>query len=370
VSRTEDIPDGSSVIAAALASRAGESRLERDIFETTEPGRIVAVVDDFCRDHLRAGVAAYEFFASSVGSVHGLRLADGRRVVLKAHRREADVDHLVAVQHVQTALTDAGFPAPRPLLAPTPIAQGVALVETLIDGGERADAHDPVIRRAMAAGLARLIEVARSGPRPSGLVPWRGATEGLWHRPHDRRFDFAGTAESARWIDELAAEARRQLDARPTGPLVIGHGDWRVEHLRFHRGGALRAVYDWDSLAVGPEPAFAGAAAHAFTADWTVERSDQVPQLEESLAFLDDYQRARAARFQGDERRVAMAALVLAMAYGARCQHSDLLTDYGTRTAQPTRRAAPADGYIPVLARHGEQLLAGLPDGSRRSRRR
>jgi hypothetical protein len=221
-------------------------RLECDIFETTEPGRIVAVVDEFCREHLRAGVAAYEFFASSVGSVHGLRLTDGRRVVLKAHRREADVDHLAAIQRVQAVLADAGFPAPRSLLAPTPIAQGIAVVETLIDEGERADAHDRVIRRAVAAGLARLIQTARSLPSPCGLVAWRDATQRLWRHPHDRRFDFAGTAESAAWIDELAAQARRQLDEHAPGPSVIGHGDWRVEHLRFHRG-ALSAVYDWDS---------------------------------------------------------------------------------------------------------------------------
>jgi len=359
VSRQDDILNGSALIAATLASWAGEPRLERDIFQTTEPGRIVAVVEGFCREHLRAGVAAYELFASSVGSVHGLRLTDGRRVVLKAHRRETDVYHLAAIQRVQGALADAGFPAPRPLLAPTPIAQGIAVVETLIDEGERADAHDPLIRRAVAGGLVRVIETARSIPRPPGLVAWRDASERLWHRPHDRRFDFAGTAHSAGWIDRLAAQARRQLDEHAAGPVVIGHGDWRVEHLRFHRG-ALSAVYDWDSLALGPEPAFAGAAAHAFTADWTIDTPRQVPQLEESLAFLDDYQHARAARFSHHERRVARAALVLAMAYGARCQHSDLLTDYGTRTPQPpTLLPAPTDGYIPVLARHGQQLLAG-----------
>lgn len=342
VSRQDDILDGSALIAASFTGWAGEPRLERDIFETTESGRIVAVVAEFCREHLGAGVAAYVFFASSVGSVHGLRLADGRRVVLKAHRRETDVDHLAAIQRVQGALADAGFPSPRPLLAPTPIAQGIALVETLIDEGQRADAHDPVIRRAVAAGLAQLIETARSVPTPCGLVAWRDASERLWHRPHDPRLDFAGTADRAGWIDELAAQARRQLDEHAAGPVVIGHGDWRVEHLRFHRG-ALSTVYDWDSLALGPQPAFAGAAAHAFTADWTVQTPRQVPQLEESLAFLDDYQQARAARFSDGERRVAMAALVLAMAYGARCQHSDLLTDYGTSPAQPTL-PAPTDG--------------------------
>ncbi len=84
-----------------------------------------------------------------------------------------------------------------------------------------------------------------------------------------------------------------------------------------------------------------------------------MPQLEESLALLDDYQQARATRFSRGDWRVAMAALVLAMAYGARCQHSDLLTDYGTAAPQPPTHPAPTGGYIPVLARHGHQLLAG-----------
>ena len=63
----------------------------------------------------------------------GLRLDDGRRVVLKAHRPEASVDHLASVQHLQTSLADGSFPAPRPLLGPTPLGHGVAVVETLLD---------------------------------------------------------------------------------------------------------------------------------------------------------------------------------------------------------------------------------------------
>ena len=333
--------------------------LERDVFATADPGRIAVIVDGFCRRRLGAGVAGYELFATSAGSVHGVRLDDGRRVVVKAFRREADVAHLAAVQHVKTALGDQGFPAPRPLAGPAPLARGVAIAEALLDDGAWADAHDPSARRAVAAGLADLVARARPLASVPGLVAWTTAYDRLWRRPHDARFDFPATAAGAEWIDRLAARARRLLGA--AGDPVVGHGDWRVEHLRFAAdGGALRAVYDWDSLAVGPEALFAGAAAHAFTADWSREGHRSIPTIDESLAFLDDYEAARGRPFTGSERRAARAALVAAMAYSARCGHSDRLTALGTRAPAVPATPVPPDSCLSILARHGERLLRAI----------
>src|ERR1700761_4355868 len=103
---------------------AAVALLERQIFGTADPGEITALVDDFCRARLGAGVAEVEFFASSAGSVHGVRLDDGRRVVVKAHRAGADVERLEAAQRVQAWLAERGFPAPRPLLGPSPLGRG------------------------------------------------------------------------------------------------------------------------------------------------------------------------------------------------------------------------------------------------------
>ncbi|WP_037497465.1 phosphotransferase [Solirubrobacter soli] len=322
------------------------SPLERELFGT---GRRAELVDAFCRAHLRSGVARREFSASSVGSVHGVRLQDGRRVVVKVYRSDVDVVHLAAVGRVQARLADSGFPAPRPLLAPTPLANGVAVVETLVDRGRWADAHVPAVRRAVAGGLAALLEHARREP---GLVAWREAYEQLWRSPHDRRFDFAGTAHGAEWIDELASAARRRLDECADGPVVVGHGDWRVEHLRF-ADGALSAVYDWDSLAVAPAPVFAGAAAHQFTADWSIEGHACAPTFEESMAFLSDFEAARGTPFSDRERQLAYAAFVAALAYSERCGHSDRLTAFGTRP--PTDAVEDDDS---ILRRHGANLLA------------
>jgi hypothetical protein len=343
------------VIAAAL----GDERpaLEQEIFGTHNPDDIASQVDAFCREHVGSAIANYEFFATSVGSVHGLRLLDGRRLVLKAHRRDVPVEHLVAVQHVQETLSATGFPAPRPLLSPTRIANGRAIVETLLDRGQPADAHDPPIRQAMAIGLARFVQGAAAVPT-AGLERWRHAVDRLWAQPHDRRFDFPATAATAGWIDALADQALRRFDELGDGSVVIGHGDWRVEHLRFHHS-TVSAVYDWDSLSVGPEAAFVGAAAHAFTADWSRPGAPaQLPELDESLAFLDAYELARGEPFTDREKRLAHAALVAALAYSARCAHSDRLTDYGRHRPRPQSAPLDSAGFEALLATNGERLLS------------
>jgi len=48
---------------------------------------------------------------------------------------------------------------------------------------------------------------------------------------------------------------------------VIGHFDWRIEHVRLDDGRIVTS-YDWDSLNAEREPVLVGATAHAFTADW------------------------------------------------------------------------------------------------------
>lgn len=59
--------------------------LEREVFGTSQPSAIQSAVDASCRRHLGAGIERYEFFSSSIGSVHGVVLSDGRAVVVKDH---------------------------------------------------------------------------------------------------------------------------------------------------------------------------------------------------------------------------------------------------------------------------------------------
>lgn len=323
-------------------------------------GTRVASLDTFCRAHLGAGVQRVEFHATSVGDVHGLHLSDGRRVVVKVHSGDADARHLTAAQRVQSSLAESGFPCPRPLLGPTALENGLAVVETLLRRGERADARDPRVRGVMAAGLATLVEICRSLTETPGLGrPFMPPEGRLFPKPHAPRFDFEGTVEDAGWIHRLALAAIGRREGRVAEP-VLGHYDWRVEHLRF-AGGELCAVYDWESLGVGPEPVLVGSAAHAFTADWSLDSPSRAPRLADCLAFVADYEAARGAPFGPTERKQLNAALVYALAYTARCEHSDDLTAFGSRPAlRGPRRSVPAGSFRALLAEHGAELL-GLP---------
>ena len=258
------------------------------------------------------------------------------------------------MQVVQARLAWHRFPCPRPLLGPTAFEAGIAVVEELLDRGVRASAHDPPIRRGLARALGRVVELCRGfralrDLRPSLLAS--PAAGGLWPEPHDRRFDFSRTAAGAAWIDKFAAQARLRL-AASAGETVVAHSDWRAEHLRFE-GDEIVAAYDWQSLAVGREPAFVGAASHAFTADWGIPQARRLPTLAESRAFVAEYETARGARFSQAERETVDAAWLYATAYGARCEHSDAQLGLPWAEAQATD-----DSYRGLLARHGDELLA------------
>jgi len=58
---------------------------ERSMYGTADPQEIARLIGAFCVAHLGAGIDASVFYASSQGGVSGIVLADGRRVVVKAH---------------------------------------------------------------------------------------------------------------------------------------------------------------------------------------------------------------------------------------------------------------------------------------------
>ncbi|MDB4968838.1 MAG: hypothetical protein JWN44_4527 [Myxococcales bacterium] len=347
---------GVAQLAETIARHLSEWRdspahVELAVFGSDEPHAIAEELDRFCRRELGGGVAGALFHQSSIGCVSGLVLDDGRRVVVKGHQPERSVEWLREVVRVQMHLASRGLWATTVCGGPATLGQGYAIVEAFVDGGVTRDAHEPVVRRALARGLLRMVAAARPLAAASTL---RGqllsdGPDALWPVPHSKLFDFGKTAAGARWIDDVAARARVIMRGAATGDLVIGHGDWRAEHVRFDAvdGDRIVAAFDWDSLCKEREPSLVGFCAHAFCADWSrAEAIAPAPTLDEARAFVADYEDARARPFTADERRLCAAAFAYACAYSARCAWA-LGSDERDRPGT----------FQALVARHGARLL-------------
>jgi len=295
--------------------------VELAVFATADATAIACTLDQFCVQHLDAPVARGLFHQSSIGSVTGVVLADGRAVVIKAHQPERSRQFLAEIVRIQSYLAERQVFATRVLAGPLPLGQGQAIVEAFADTGTKADVHRPEIRRALAQALHTIVATCEPLVATTSLGPGLPAAAGpaLWPTPHSKLFDFAATGAGAEWIDEIAALARRRI--MPAGRRVIGHSDWRQEHVRF-AGNRPVVAFDWDSLCCEHEPALLGSVTHAFCADWSLSERRQAPSLDEARAFVGDYEQARGRPFSADERRLCGAAFAYACAYTARCGHA------------------------------------------------
>ncbi|HVU67531.1 MAG TPA: phosphotransferase [Ktedonobacteraceae bacterium] len=317
--------------------------VEPVVFGTTEAEEITGLIDAFCQQALGAAVAEYLFYESSIGAVCGVRLVDGRRVVVKVHQASRSPDFLRAVTRVQHYLCERGYPCPRPLLAPQPLARGTATVEELIDEGSYRQASDPSIRRAMAEMLAWLLrlttepalltvtqQTALDARLPEGVI---------WPAPHSRLFDFEATARGAEWIDEIARRAQ-ESKLHGAGRMVVGHMDWGAKHFRFV-GDSVRVIYDWDSLTFEKEPIIVGHASRYFTyTEFFGEH--RLPTEDEARAFLAEYEAARGRPFTPEEHQTLQAAQLYSLAYSARCEHA----------LHPAETTYPAGSCRASLARY------------------
>lgn len=329
----------------------GTAFVELDVFGTDDPAEIVRLVDAFCRVHLGSPLAASLFYVSSVGSTHGVKLVDGRELVIKARPpahtnpdHSHDVPSLASVCRVLDWLRARGYPCAPLVLGPTPLANGIATVEEFFERGERGDAFQPGCRKVIAVGLARLVELLRSCRTEAAGVRHVRRPAALYAQPHARIFDFEATTEGAGWIDEFARRARA-VDEPAAAP-VLGHADWRVEHLRFV-DDAIVAIYDWDSLGYLPETTLVGGSAHGFTTDWT-RPGARVPTADDVRAYVEEYEEGRGRPFSKHERRAVFASCVYGLAYSARCQHA----------LEPARLDWDADTFPYLLRTAGDALLA------------
>ncbi len=263
----------------------------------------------WCYRHLGSGPAQILFQTGHLSVVRGMRLEDGRAVVVKV--RPA-AKRLAACAAVQRRLFRAGFPCPEPLAGPEPLGGFAASAETLVPGGEittEASRH--------AALLARLVQLAPAAGEVGELAPappwaaWDHPEPGVWPTPDDRAENL-DTVMTAPWLDDIAVAVKERL-ALLEAEAVVGHGDFEAQNVRWS-GAQPLVVHDWDSAIAAPEPVLVGLAAAVWPAGMDSHQAD-VTQTEE---FLEAYQEARRVRWRRDEVEAAWAAGLWVLAFNAK----------------------------------------------------
>lgn len=305
----------------------------------TMPDELPGWVPAWCRDQLGGEPVDVLFRLQQMSTVVGLRLADGRDVVVKARAAGGRAASCVAAQ---ARLAERGFPCAQP---PTPVVGLGALAvnaEEFRPGGEvlAGDSPDVAVRYAevFARLMAELDHVIVAPPLPNPRwVRWDHTGPGLWSAIGflDDRDQSAVPA----FVVDVADRARRRMLAAGL-PCVLGHADFEAQNLRW-RGPEIWAVHDWDSLAWQPEAALVGAASGAFPKAGPAT----LAPIESSEAFLVAYQDVRGRVFTAVEQEVAWAAGLWPAAHDVRWEalHDDAPVSGGALREQAAERLSRAN---------------------------
>jgi hypothetical protein len=276
-----------------------------------------AWVDGWCDAFLGARPGEVLFVVAHLSEVVGVRLQDGREVVVK--RRVDESGRAQSCVTAQGLLAEGGFPCPMPV---TPVVFGDVFAvhaERFVRGGELDNEDTPAAAARSAAllsDLVRRLSVAQIDP-PLPNPEWV-----RWDLPPERH---AASVVPA-WIEETSRRVQAKLVGSDLPP-VLGHADWEAQNMRWQLGEPL-AVHDWDSLAWLPEAALAGTAAGVFAS----HGKPTLAPLESSEAFLEAYELGRGARFSSHESEVAWAASLWVALHNAR---DELIYDRPTLSFEP-----------------------------------
>jgi Ser/Thr protein kinase RdoA (MazF antagonist) len=266
----------------------------------------------WCVDHLGAEPAGVLFELRQISTVVGVRLADGRDVVVKSREDDGRAAACVAAQ---LSLAERGFPCARPLTPSVAVGDMAVHAEEFRPDGEVLEGDTRAVAVRYGAVFARLMaelaDVSVPPPLPNPRwARWDHSDPGLW--PTIPFLDDRDQSVVPDHVVDTATRARKRLLATDL-PCVLGHGDFEAQNLRW-REGEVWIVHDWDSLAWQPEAALAGAASGTFANASPIT----LAPVESSAAFLTAYQDFRGRRFTVEEQEIAWAASLWPAAHNAR----------------------------------------------------
>jgi hypothetical protein len=269
----------------------------------------------WCQQELSAAPIEQLMASAHMSDVQGVRLDDGRSVVIKSRRDPTGrAKTCVAVQR---HAADAGFPCAHPLTDATYIDDLAIHAEEWRPGGDLVRGDSPALAEQSArlyAQLAAIIEhlqLAPPLPNPE-WVNWTHTGPGIWP-PNDLHDNRPLATHLPPALKAVATRTRARLAKAAHLPCVLGHADWETQNLRWNHDSPY-AVHDWDSIAWLPEAALVGAASGAFA---SAETPTLAP-IQSSEAFIAAYQQERGRTFTPEETQLAWAASLWPALHNAR----------------------------------------------------
>ena len=279
-----------------------------------------AVLSAWCVEHLGSAAIEEFFTASSMSSVHGLRLADDRRVAVKIR---AYAPRLLACLEAQRSAIEAGILAPRPLAGP--VEFGVdgqfACAEEWMDDGVPQPATDAAEHYGQ---LGAALVLALSGLEPAAFAPpppWFDVQHGddtrIWPPAASPRWD-PHAIDLPAWLPAFATRARARMIAADALalPLAVGHCDLNGLNTRWvlRQDEAWQPiVHDWDSIAGLPAALLAGGLAMDYIADG----SGGIASIAQGERVLAAFAAGLGRDWSATERHVAWAAGTWVACYNA-----------------------------------------------------
>jgi hypothetical protein len=311
-------PSETALEDTALNGTGALSDTERAVLGDMPAVQVLNFFSSYTRARLGQPIHSVRFRAGRIDAVWGVELADGRGVVIKAHRRPVDLQAVAAATEAKSLLVAAGYPCPQPYSGPDEVDGHVLVAEALLSRGAAPDGRDPDMRRLLADGLARHVDILRQDdtlPARAGIGPaWCQYQHGPWPTPHDPIVDFTTCPPGYEWLDAFAERASEQVLTYRGDDVVAGHADWYAGNCAVE-DGRLVGTFDWE-LVADTEAVIAGFTASCFASSSSSGGGLSTP--EEVLTVLQDYEVARGARFDRAEQRAAAAAAAWIVAFNAR----------------------------------------------------
>ena len=256
VSLITDCMDGvahlASVIAAHLREWDPSPPFVELVFGTRDANAIALMIDTFCGHVLGAPVAHGLFHQSSIGSVTGVALDDGRRVVIKAHQRQRSRELLVDLARIQNHLSERGLFVPKVIAGPLALGHGHAMVEPFIDVGATANARRPEVCRALAHSLRRIITACETLVASTSLGP--GLLSARGHRCGRHRTASYSTSPRLHLVLSGSTQSLCALAERCDPPVCMSLGtmigvssmrvSWEVTQFGHLIGSAFVAIWN------------------------------------------------------------------------------------------------------------------------------